>query len=119
MSQEVAILMSRDSAAMKVITAVMIFFLPATFTAVHSMSCCGYDVADGTQTFFSTTFFDFQVERSEHVYSRWLWLYFLVTILLTVLVLGGTWVLWRSKEVEIARRFAKAQKETKTRTMHE
>lgn len=35
------------------------------------------------------------------VYSVWLWLYFLVTVLLTLLVVVGTWVLWKRKEREV------------------
>ena len=37
-SQEVAIATSRDSAVMRVIAAITIFFLPATFTAVSNKS---------------------------------------------------------------------------------
>ncbi|KAF2269314.1 hypothetical protein CC78DRAFT_277396 [Lojkania enalia] len=93
-SQAIAIATSRDSALMRIIAAITVFFLPATFTA----------------TFFSTTFFDFQVGRHERVYSGWIWLYFLVTALLTVIVLIGTWILWKRKEDEIAAGFAKVKK---------
>jgi hypothetical protein len=35
------------------------------------------------------------------VYSPWLWLYFLVTIILNLTVFFGTYYLWRKKELEI------------------
>jgi Mg2+ and Co2+ transporter CorA len=90
-SQEVAISTSRDSAVMRVIAAITIFFLPATITA----------------TFFSTTFFSVNSNLDERAYSGWLWLYFLVTIVLTAVVVAGTWLLWKGKEKEISRRIEK------------
>ncbi|KAG9193670.1 hypothetical protein G6011_03705 [Alternaria panax] len=84
-SQSVAISTSRDSAVMRIIAAITIFFLPATFTA----------------TFFSTTFFEFNADLDGRVYSQWLWLYFLVTIVLTLVVVVGTWLLWTKKEQEV------------------
>ncbi|KAF2734622.1 hypothetical protein EJ04DRAFT_576734 [Polyplosphaeria fusca] len=87
-SQAIAVATSRDSAVMRVIAAITIFFLPATFTA----------------TFFSTSFFDFKVGRYERVVSWWIWLYFLTTMLLTVVVVAGTYVMWKRKEAEIALR---------------
>ncbi|KAI4628153.1 hypothetical protein J4E80_002291 [Alternaria sp. BMP 0032] len=83
-SQSVAISTSRDSRLMKTIAGVTMFFLPATFTA----------------TFFSTTFFDFKPEQDDEVYSHWLWLYFVVTIALNLIVFFGTWCLWRKKEFD-------------------
>lgn len=76
---------------MRVIAAITIFFLPATFTA----------------TFFSTSFFSFNADLEGKIYSTWLWLYFLVTIVLTAVVVIGTWVLWKGKEKEISRRMEK------------
>ncbi|RYN34544.1 hypothetical protein AA0119_g12375 [Alternaria tenuissima] len=84
-SQSVAISTSRDSAVMRIIAAITIFFLPATFTA----------------TFFSTTFFSFNDDLGGRIYSQWIWLYFLVTIVLTLIVVVGTWFLWRMKEREV------------------
>jgi Tfp pilus assembly protein PilO len=78
---------------MRVIAAITIFFLPATFTA----------------TFFSTTFFSFNSNLEGRVYSEWLWLYFLVSVVLTTLVVVGTWLLWKGKERELS---AHAEKET-------
>ncbi|KAH8731933.1 hypothetical protein GQ44DRAFT_698214 [Phaeosphaeriaceae sp. PMI808] len=87
-SQEIALSTSRDSAVMRVIAAITIFFLPATFTA----------------TFFSTTFFSFNSSLDGRVYSKWLWLYFVVTFLLTATTVVGTWLLWKGKEKEISDR---------------
>jgi phosphotransferase system glucose/maltose/N-acetylglucosamine-specific IIC component len=57
--------------------------------------------ADKDKTFFSTTFFDFQVTRHESVYSWWLWLYWVVTVLLTVVIMAATFWWWRRKEREL------------------
>ena len=43
------------------------------------------------------------------MYSSWVWLYFVLTLGLTALVLGGTWVLWRAKEKEIVRQAGEAK----------
>ncbi|CAI6304460.1 unnamed protein product [Periconia digitata] len=85
LSQGAAILAARDSSIMRIITAITIIFLPATTTA----------------TFFSTTFFDFAAGPDESVYSWWLWLYWVVTIGLTALVLLGAILWWKKKEGEI------------------
>ncbi|KAH7079545.1 hypothetical protein FB567DRAFT_124711 [Paraphoma chrysanthemicola] len=90
-SHEVAISTSRDSSVMRVIAAITIFFLPATFTA----------------TFFSTTFFSFNERLEGRVYSDWLWLYFVVTLVLTAVVVVGTWALWKGKEKEISTKLKK------------
>ncbi|KAF2646720.1 hypothetical protein P280DRAFT_464907 [Massarina eburnea CBS 473.64] len=78
---------------MRVIAAITIIFLPATTTA----------------TFFSTSFFDFNVGPHERVYSWWLWLYWLVTIALTAIVLLGAVYWWRRKEEEMATRIRKGK----------
>lgn len=76
---------------MRVIAAITIFFLPATFTA----------------TFFSTTFFGFNADLNGRIYSRWLWLYFVISVILTAIVVAGSWLLWKGKEEEIAKRIEK------------
>lgn len=68
-SRTVAIATARDSAAMQVIAAVTVLFLPATFTA----------------TFFSMSFFDFLDAERPRV-SPWSWIYVLVTAILTVAI---------------------------------
>ncbi|KAF1810883.1 hypothetical protein P152DRAFT_86949 [Eremomyces bilateralis CBS 781.70] len=77
-SNQVAALTRRDSADMRVIAGVTLLFLPATFTA----------------TFFSTGFFNFQgssVGGGGATVSRWLWLYCVITIMLTIFVMV-TWL---------------------------
>ena len=66
----------RDSNTMRIIAAVTLVFLPGTFTA----------------TLFSTTFFNFQYQSSRIV-SWWLWLYFVVTVVLTLAVVAGWYYL--------------------------
>ncbi|RFU25337.1 hypothetical protein B7463_g11005, partial [Scytalidium lignicola] len=65
----------RDSIDMRVIAAVTLIFLPGTFTA----------------TLFSTTFFNFSSAPNPKVVSHWVWLYWVVTVSLTLVVLGA-WV---------------------------
>jgi hypothetical protein len=60
---------------MRLITAITLIFLPGTFVA----------------TFFSTSFWDFAPGNRGSKVSSWVWLYWLVTISLTLLVLG----VWR------------------------
>jgi hypothetical protein len=60
---------------MRLITAITLIFLPGTFVA----------------TFFSTSFWDFSPDNNGTKISAWVWLYFLITISLTMLVLG----VWR------------------------
>lgn len=59
---------------MRIIAWVTLLFLPGTFTA----------------TFFSSTFFDFLPDdNNPQIVSWWVWLYCLVTVLITGLVLLG------------------------------
>jgi cytochrome b561 len=60
---------------MRLITAITLIFLPGTFVA----------------TFFSTTFWDFSPDNRGPKVTYWVYLYFVVTIGLTLLVL----VVWR------------------------
>ncbi|KAF2685239.1 hypothetical protein K458DRAFT_486857 [Lentithecium fluviatile CBS 122367] len=92
LSQNAAIASAQDSAVMRVIAAITIIFLPATTTAI-----------------FSTSFFDFNVSRHERVYSWWLWLYWLVTIILTAIVLPGAIFWWRKEEAKTNRRVGKTK----------
>jgi len=62
-------------------------------------------------TFFSTTFFGFNGDLEGRVYSKWLWLYFVVTVVLTAIVIIGTWFLWAGKESELSRRLETRSKE--------
>lgn len=93
---------------MRVIAAITMFFLPATTTAVGATFrlLCTYvfPTADTEQTFFSTSFFDFKVGPHQSVYSWWLWLYWVVTIVLTVLVFLGAVAWWKRNESSMWRR---------------
>lgn len=77
---ETATAARRDSNDMRVIAAVTLIFLPGTFTA----------------TLFSTTFFNFQ-NRGSKIVSWWLWLYFVVTVLLSTVVIVG-WIFISKKQ---------------------
>jgi hypothetical protein len=73
-TKKLALLSRKDSTDMRVIAAVTLIFLPATFTA----------------TFFSTSFLDFTPAESDHV-SSWIWLYWVLTFGLTVIVMSAWW----------------------------
>ncbi|KAG4412354.1 hypothetical protein IFR04_014511 [Cadophora malorum] len=90
--RRIALAATKDSAAMGVIAAITTVFLPATFTA----------------TFFSTTFFNFQPSKGESMVSGWLWLYFLITIILSVLIITWWLLVSRRKYREIQRNLGTA-----------
>lgn len=70
---------------MRVIAAVTMFFLPATFTSVSQTTTNEITTDPLRQTFFSMTFFNFlDAERPQA--SRYIWIYVVVTIVLTVLI---------------------------------
>lgn len=89
-SKAVALATARDSAAMRVIAAVTILFLPATFTA----------------TLFSASFFDFHPRNPSKVVSTWVWLYCVVTIILTLLIQGAWYISSRRKEQQVVKAMA-------------
>jgi Mg2+ and Co2+ transporter CorA len=74
-SKAVALESLRKNVTMRTIAVVTMLFLPATFIA----------------TLFSASFFNFQA-RDGPVVSHWIWLYVLVTVIMTV-VIQGTWFL--------------------------
>ncbi|KKP06098.1 hypothetical protein THAR02_01794 [Trichoderma harzianum] len=80
----------RDSTAMKTISLMGALFLPGTYLA----------------SVFSMTFFNFQ-SGADPVISNWLWVYFIITIPLTVIIVGF-W-LWYDRRREA--RYAKEDKE--------
>jgi Mg2+ and Co2+ transporter CorA len=82
-SQKIAILTRRDSLDMRIIAAVTLVFLPGTFIA----------------TMFGAGFFKFFPEGSHSVVSRWIWLYFVLTVGVTMIVLGLWWFFSRKKSL--------------------
>ena len=79
---ETATAARRDSNDMRIIAAVTLVFLPGTFTA----------------TLFSTTFFNFSNRSTSRVVSWWIWLYFVVTVVLTLIVLIGWYCISRRQK---------------------
>ncbi|KAN0069527.1 hypothetical protein V8E54_012542 [Elaphomyces granulatus] len=73
LSIEMSKLTQRDSVNMRIIAAVTLVFLPGTFTA----------------TLFSTSFFNFNAGITDPVMSWWFWLYWVVTVSLTLFVLAA------------------------------
>ncbi|KAK3324958.1 hypothetical protein B0H66DRAFT_107998 [Apodospora peruviana] len=93
-TRRLAELSRKDSTDMRVISAVTLVFLPATFTS----------------TFFSASFFNFQPGGGGDHVSVWIWLYCVVTVLLTLFVLASWWYFSRrqhAKAVAAARRESK------------
>ena len=78
-SRKVAILTRRDSTDMRIIASVTLVFLPGTFVA----------------TFFGTNLFQFIPAGSSRVVSKWVWLYWVLTVVITVLVLVSWWLFSR------------------------
>ncbi|KAI3321758.1 hypothetical protein HD806DRAFT_146484 [Xylariaceae sp. AK1471] len=72
--RRIARISKEDSVSMKSITLLTMFFLPGTFVA----------------SIFSTNFFDFANDDINPVSNR-VWVYFVIVIPLTVLVLGAWW----------------------------
>ncbi|KIW75791.1 hypothetical protein Z517_10534 [Fonsecaea pedrosoi CBS 271.37] len=84
----------RDSTSMKVIAVVTVIFLPATFIA----------------TIFSMGIFDWhagQPDDDTTIVSSWLWLYFVLSIVLTAIIV----VVWKLASKRIERKLAKESEE--------
>lgn len=105
-SRKVAIDARRDSTDMRTISVVTLLFFPATFVA----------------TVFSTSFFNFQPSDQQRVVSWWIWLYWVVTVGLTLLVMGGWYYFSRVERQKLEKVFqfesemAYARKSHRTRT---
>lgn len=67
----------RYGADMRVIAIVTLIFLPGTFVA----------------TLFSTSFWDFSPANEGPMVSKWVWMYWVVTAILTISVIG-IWMRW-------------------------
>ncbi|KAK3369227.1 hypothetical protein B0T24DRAFT_722199 [Lasiosphaeria ovina] len=99
-TRRLAQLSRKDSTDMRVISAVTLVFLPATFTS----------------TLFSASFFDFQPRAPADKVSPWIWLYCLVTALLTCVVLASWWHFSRRQHVKAD---AAARRESKHQHQHQ
>lgn len=77
----------KSSADMQVIAAVTLIFLPGTFIA----------------TLFSTSFWNLGPENKDSIVSKWVWLYAVVTIVLTLAVLVAWRVVSRLKRDSIGK----------------
>ncbi|KAH8162992.1 hypothetical protein CIB48_g5256 [Xylaria polymorpha] len=75
----------RDSTAMKTLSLLGAIFLPGTFLS----------------SVFSMTFFNFHVSENSEV-SQELWIYFVITIPLTLAIVGAWWLLDRRREKRYA-----------------
>lgn len=84
-SKEVALRSYKDSASMRTIAMINLVTLPGTFTA----------------TFFSTSFFNFKTDSG--VVSGWVWLYGVITIGLTVLLVSPWYFSSRKVDRELAK----------------
>lgn len=80
-SKAVALASLRKDVSMRTIAVVTMLFLPATFVA----------------TLFSASFFNFQASDGPIV-SRWIWLYVLLTAVMTVAIQGLWFLNTRKKE---------------------
>ncbi|KAK2600709.1 hypothetical protein N8I77_010224 [Diaporthe amygdali] len=80
-----SLLAQRDSSDMRIIAWAILIFLPGTFTAA----------------LFSSTFFDFLPDDNPRIVSWWIWLYCLVTLFVTGLVLLGWYHFSRQSRFKI------------------
>ncbi|RMZ91466.1 hypothetical protein DV736_g1306, partial [Chaetothyriales sp. CBS 134916] len=78
-SRNVAILTRKDSIDMRIIAAVTLVFLPGTFIA----------------TVFGSNLFQFLPASSSQVVSKWIWLYWVLTLAVTAVVLLIWWLFSR------------------------
>ncbi|KAF1974197.1 hypothetical protein BU23DRAFT_638368 [Bimuria novae-zelandiae CBS 107.79] len=79
-SKQVALVTSKDSSSMFIIATLTLVFLPPTFTA----------------TLFSTQFFDLKADTESMTSSRF-WLYWAVTVPLTVVTLASAAFFWKMR----------------------
>jgi hypothetical protein len=83
-SKQVALATSKDSSSMFIISALTLIFLPPTFTAVRRSVPAVHPLLT-YQTLFSTQFFDLRSETTNSMTSSRFWLYWAVTVPLTVI----------------------------------
>ena len=88
---------------MRTISVVTMLFLPATFIA----------------TLFSTSFFDFQAKGDMPVVSPWVWLYVIITVLMTGVIQGAWFLSWRRKDLEIEQALKATLSEEKSPSQEE
>ncbi|KAJ4292663.1 hypothetical protein N0V90_009326 [Kalmusia sp. IMI 367209] len=88
-SKQVALATSRDSSSMFIISALTLVFLPPTFTA----------------TLFSTEFFDLKSTNMESIASSRFWLYWAVTIPLTVITAASAAYFWKMRDKKLREAF--------------
>lgn len=81
-----------DSVAMKTLALVTAIFLPATFIA----------------TLFSMSMFDWQADSSSAVLSPEFWIFWVVSVPLSVAVLAAWWCFWDLSRTYYAERFKDA-----------
>ncbi|KAJ2902499.1 protein kinase [Zalerion maritima] len=84
----IALSAKRDSSQMKSIALLTMVFLPATFMA----------------TFFSMTFFEWKPPPATPIVSKWIWMYFVFTAVVTAVTIG-LWNLFANKRHQRLRRW--------------
>jgi hypothetical protein len=89
---------SRDSTAMKTLAFITTIFLPGTFVAVRqTLNMFQFSSTKTSQTMFSMSMFNWQGKNPDAVVSSKFWIYWAVTLPLTVIV-ALSWRLWWSWE---------------------
>jgi hypothetical protein len=84
---------------MKTITIITLIFLPPTFVAVRQMNLrlllVAYEPLMVEQVIFSMSMFNWQADGSngDQIMSKYIWVYFVVTVPLTMIVLL-VWIMW-------------------------
>lgn len=91
-SARLAAAAGRDSTSMKIIALITAAYLPGTFIAVSLRQSRMQEHRSSSQTLFSISMFDWGAGNTGSV-SRSFWIYWVVTIPLTIVTLLG-WGLW-------------------------
>ena len=91
-SRRIAEATMSDSASMKTIAILTMVFLPGTAVA----------------SFFSITMFNWSADQGQEVVSGYLWVYFVLAVPLTAIVLAIWWTCARRREKELRKRNARA-----------
>ncbi|KAJ4418230.1 hypothetical protein N0V82_005704 [Gnomoniopsis sp. IMI 355080] len=89
-SSEMSAQAGLDSIAMKTLALVTALFLPATFIA----------------TLFSVDMFDWQASTDSAVVNQKFWIFWAVSVPLSILILGAWWYIWNLSRTYYATKFA-------------
>jgi hypothetical protein len=110
-SKQVALATSKDSSSMFIISALTLIFLPPTFTAVRISSLAIRPLLT-YQTLFSTQFFDLKSETTDSMTSSRFWLYWAVTVPLTVVTTACAVIFFYMRDKKMREKLCLARRDS-------